>query len=149
MAQVHDVINPPLVFFPIGAALVQSQPLAVDDLHVLFVDRQPVFNTVAERLEADADVVVEQLDHPPVAPAAQLVHPHRHVVVIQGDDRRNVVCKQLVDQIVVKLNAFRIDLAVGSRNDPRPGERKAVRGEAALCHQLYVFFPVVVMIGGD
>ena len=31
----------------IGAALVQPQPLAVDDLHVLFVDRQPVFNTVA------------------------------------------------------------------------------------------------------
>ena len=82
-----------------------------------------------------------------VFPAAQLVHPNRQVVVVQRDDGGDAVGYQLVNERVVKRNTLFVDLAVGSWDDARPRQRKAVGRKATLGHQRNVLFVVVVMVG--
>ena len=141
------MVDLPLVTEPVFASLADAQPVAVADLHVLLVDGQPVFYPVAEILKADTAVVIKSIDDGTVLPAAQLfVHPHGHVVVIERDDGRDMMCHQFINQGIVKGDALGVHLAVRLRNDAGPGQRKTVAGESALRHESHIFLEVVVVV---
>ena len=120
MAHVHDVVDLPLLNFPflITQALGYTQPFAIYNLHVLLVDGEPVFDAVAEVFKQGAAVEVKFINNASVMPAAELlIDPYRHVIVVNGNDRFDSGSLEFVDQVVVELDALRIDLAVRSRND--------------------------------
>ena len=152
VAQVHNVVDLPLLDFPflIRETLCDAQPLAVDDLHVLFVDGQPVLDSVAEVFKQDSAVVVEFIDDGPIVPAAVLlIDPAGHIVVIDRDDRFDSRSLEFVDQVVVEFDSLRIDFSVGCRNDSRPGDTETVAGKAAFLHQSDVFLVVMVVVRCD
>lgn len=71
----------------------------------------------------------------------------RHFEVRQGDHRLDAVFQQLVEQIVVKLQAglvWRCFVAV--REDARPGDRGAEAFEAHLGEQRHVLFVAAVEV---
>ena len=146
MAQVHDMVDLPLILEPVVTAFADAQPVAIANLHILLVQRQPVFDPVAEVLKADAAVVLESFHGVAAFPAAQLIHPDRQVVVIQGNDGGDVVGHQLIDQIIVERDAFGVHLAVCMRDDAGPAERETIAGETALCHQGHIFLVVMIVI---
>ena len=150
MAEVDNVIDAPLVLEPVVAAFGNAEPATVCNLHILLVDREPVFYPIAEAFKADPRVMLECIDSFTALPAPKLFFdPERHVIVIQGDNRFNPMIDELVNQLVVEGDALFVDLAVGRRDDARPGKREPIAREAAFRHKGDVFFEMMVMIGCD
>ena len=148
VAQVHDVVDLPLILEPVLTALADAQPVAVADLHILLVQGQPVFDPVTKVFKADAAVVLKSVHGGAVLPAAQLfVHPHGKIVMVQGNDGRDLMRHQFIDQVIVERHTLGIHLAVRTGNDTGPADREAVAGEAALGHQGHIFLVVVIVVG--
>src|SRR5438067_2197460 len=56
---------------------------------------------------------------------------------------------QLVDELVVEVEACSVDAAPAVRQHSRPGDREAERVEAQLAHQRHVLAVAVVEVAGD
>lgn len=65
--------------------------------------------------------------------------------------RCNSVLKQVVDQIRVPLDSFRVDRVVATPqgDDARPSDRKAVRFDSIFDKESDIFFPKPIGVGRD
>ncbi len=108
------------------------------------VKGKPVLNPVAEQCKTRLCIAAKRLDHFTVFPAAFLLHHHRHVEVEQGDKWRNALCQQLVDNVVIELDGFRINLAGTVRDQARPAQRRTEAVVLQLFEQCNVLFPVLI-----
>merc|ERR1719401_2436700 len=68
--------------------------------------------------------------------------------MVNRDDRFDVVGDELVDQVIVEIDAFRIDCAPAIRQHSGPSDRKAVSGQAQLLHELYILLPAMIVVAG-
>ena len=101
---------------------------------------QPPAHQVGELGEA-----LGRLAHGPAAAPAQ---PLGQLPVVERRHRLQPPLQHPVDQPVVEVDAFPVDLhAVG--HHPRPGRREAVGVEARVAHQVEVRLPAVVVVAGD
>ena len=114
--------------------------------HILFVDGQPEFCTVAEVLEHDLCKVDESVDGITVAPAAFCLDCGGQVKMVHRHQRLDVVFQTFINQVVVVFDTLGVDSACPFGNQPRPGDREAVGLKAHFRHQLDIFFIVVVLV---
>ena len=73
----------------------------------------------------------------------------RHLVVADSDQRLDVVGEQLIDHILVELEAFLVGLGlVAGRENARPGDGEAEDAKAHLGHECDILAPVMVEVYG-
>ena len=117
---------------------------------VLLVDGEPVFYPVSVRPEQERGVVDIVVDAAPVQPSAVLVYQSLRILeVIDGDDRNDIRRDQLVNELIVEIDALLIYLAVSLGEYAGPCYGEAVGLEAHLLHQGYVFPEPVIVVAGD
>ena len=75
------------------------------------VKGEPVLHPVAEQCKTRLRVAAKRLNHLTVFPAAFLLHHHWHIEVEQGDKGRDILGQQLVDDVVIEFDGFRINIA--------------------------------------
>ena len=99
--------------------------------------------------KADLSVFHISVDHPAVFPAAKSIHQGLGALeVVEGDKRLDPFFQQIVDQLIVEGQPFGVWGAGGVGHDPAPGKAHPVDLEAQLGHQVHIFFPVVIVVGG-
>ena len=114
-----------------------------------FIERDPVTDTVAERLETRIGETDECVNRLFVLPTACFFECLWEVPVVECDEWDDVVLQALVDQVVVKLESFFVHFACAVREDTRPRDGEAIGFESHLCHKCDIFFITVVMVDGD
>ena len=150
VGEVHDVVDSILGFIPVLDAFGDAKPLAIADLHVLLIEREPVFDLVSIFPEYDAAIVVEVVDDSPIGPAAvAFLEAKGKIIVIECDDGSDVVREQLVDEPMVKGYALGVARAGAVGDNAGPGYRKTVGTESALGHERHILLIVVVMVCRD
>ena len=117
-------------------------------LIVDLVEGHPVLDLVFVALHHRGGVVHEEVDRLPVHPAAVLFGEGvGHLKVAQGDHRLDAVLEQLVEQVIVELQACFVGFAlVAPGEDAAPGNGGAEALEAQLRKQLHVLFVGVVEV---
>ncbi len=66
--------------------------------------------------------------------------------MIERDERNNVCIQETIHQPAIEVHSLLIDLAAPGRQNPRPGNGKAVSLQPQLLHQADIFFPQAIMI---
>ena len=117
--------------------------------HVLFIDRQPVLDTVTIVFEHDLCKVDKPVNRFRIRPGTALVKSCRHIEVEHGDKRYHVILQTFIDEVVVVLNTLWIDGTCTFRNDTGPANRETIDFEAHFSHQSYVFLVMVVLVCTD
>mmetsp|Transcript_45138 Transcript_45138/g.130670 ORF Transcript_45138/g.130670 Transcript_45138/m.130670 type:complete len:224 (-) Transcript_45138:214-885(-) len=117
------------------------------------IQRHPVLDTVSESLKAKPCIPAEGSHDPLLRPqqAAELVvHGRRQVPVKKGDPRINLVLHQLIEEVVVELDALLVHgPLVSVRDHPAPGDGQAVGLEAQLGHEFHIVAVAVVVVVCD
>lgn len=85
----------------------QSQPTE----HLRLVEGHPVGDTAAEGLRGRVHIVGKPFDDLRVLPAAFSIESSGKVPVIEGHQRLDAVCQQLVTEVLVEFHPCLIDLA--------------------------------------
>ena len=119
-------------------------------LVVDLVEGHPVLDLVFVALHDSLGIADEEADHPAVQPAAVLFgQVVGHFKMAEGDHRLDAILEQLVEQIVVELQAGLVGgFLVSLGKDAGPGNGGAEALEAHLGKQLDVVFVSVVKING-
>ena len=100
----------------------QSQPTE----HLRLVEGHPVGDTAAEGLRGRVHIVGKPFDDLRVLPAAFSIESSGKVPVIEGHQRLDAVCQQLVTEVLVEFHPCLIDLAHPLGQNARPADREAV-----------------------
>src|SRR5690606_31198997 len=90
----------------------------------------------------------EGVDGGAAGPAALVLQRLGQIPVVDRDIRLHAAFQQLVDELVIVRDAFRVDGAVPVGNDARPGDGEPVRLRAEVFDQFDVFFVPVVAVAG-
>ena len=122
--------------------------IAVHDEAARLVDGHPPFYPVGQRFHHHLGILPEQRDDALRQPAAFFVDPHGQIPMENRHQRLDTVCQQLVHQIGIELQSFRIYLTLLG-NHPGPTDGKAVGFESHFFHQRHVFFPAMIVVAGS
>ncbi|MNI85480.1 hypothetical protein D3C73_1424790 [compost metagenome] len=87
-----------------------------------FVEGEPVLHPIAEQCKTRLGVAAKGFHNFTIFPAAFLLHDHWHIEVKQGDKGRDTLRQQLVDDVVIEIDRFGIDLAGAVRDQSRPAQ---------------------------
>ena len=68
--------------------------------------------------------------------------------MIQGYEGLNALLDQVVDHIIIEIDALLVHLAVSVRNDAGPGKGETVCLHTHLLHQVDIFLPVMIEVTG-
>ncbi len=138
---------------PVGRGEARSEralAVADDGRHPRLVERDPVADPIAERVEADPRVVGEGVGHAWAEPAAVLgLEREREVPVVERHPRRDPVLEERVDEVRIKPEAGLVRGAGSGRLDARPRDREPVGGQAKVGHERDVLAEARVVVAGD
>ena len=113
-----------------------------------FVQRKEMSYPVAEPLRDKTGIFSEPLRYIPVHPSALLIQLIRQLPVEQCDIRLDPVLQKFVDQITVKPDAFFIHPTRPLGQDTGPVDRKPVRFQPDLFHNLHILTEAMIVIPG-
>ena len=82
-------------------------------------------HAIAEQLKANLRIAGVGVHHVAVFPAADLLHRHRHVEMEQGHKRRDALFIQLINDLIVKIDRFRVHFTDTVGDQARPANRGA------------------------
>ena len=132
----------------------ELQPRCVNALQVTevgeaaqLVDGDEMVHAVGKMSGHEAGIVGVRARGIAVLPAAR--KGRRQVPVEHRDIRLDPVGQQIVDHAVVMIDALLVRLPASFGENPRPGERHAIRRHAEVLQQLGVLRVPVVTIGRD
>lgn len=112
-----------------------------------FVHGHPHLHPIAEIFERNPGEVHEVIGHQWIGPAAYLLKTVWQIPMVQRHQWLYVVLQQLVDQIVVVVDADLADLICEScRQYSGPAQRESVIVYAQFCQHFDVSFVLVVGI---
>ena len=116
--------------------------------HIDFVERQPILNLVLETFKASRHVFNKQVDSLAIVIAAIFFDQlERHFVMIQRDERLDIILAALVDNVFIKFQARFIRLGVVTvRENSRPTYGETETFKAHLGEKRDVFFVAVIEI---
>ena len=103
------------------------------------IECRPALDAVAERLKADFRVIDEMRDDRAVQPAALMEIAERRVEMVQRHERFDAMREAGVDELVVVVDAFLVDLALALRQDARPRNRDADAVDAEFLAEREIF----------
>src|SRR5258705_10441389 len=72
-----------------------------------------------------------------------------HIPVIEGGKWPDVVCEQFVNEMIVKIQAFRIWRTTALRKHARPRDRETIRFDPQRLHELNILFITMVVVIRD
>ena len=102
---------------------------------VLLVVGQPVLHTVAEAVDHFFAVTDKCVHHSSVHKSVVFVRQRqRHVEVVQAHHRLNTARDQIVNEPVVKGDAFVVKLAITLRANAAPGDLETIAVHAQILH---------------
>ena len=108
LSQIHMVVD--LEFhLRIPMVFLRHIILLFPEFHnnTLLIDNQPVFDPVAVSADQELSVSHKIIHALAAYPAVIFVYKsHWHIVVVNGRDRLNSICYQLIYQVVIKLQAL-------------------------------------------
>src|SRR5689334_17559530 len=120
------------------------------DKRAKLIDREDVFDAIAETRRDVSRVVAESLRSLTSFPTAKTILQRlRQVPVVERRVRLNAVREQLVNESIVKIETFRVRWTIAVGKHPRPSNREAIRLHAERLHQLHVALVEMVMIVRD
>ncbi len=114
--------------------------------HGRLVVGDPVLHAVAQGAGDHVGIFDESLRRGANRPAAFVFQCLGKIPVIQRHKGNNVCIQKTIHQPAVEVHSLLIDLAASQRQNPRPGDRKAVGLQSQLFHQTNVFFPQTVVV---
>ena len=89
-------------------------------------------HAIAKQLEANLRIAGVCVHDFSVFPATDRLHRHRHVEMEQGNKRRDALFIQLINDLMIKIDRFRVHFSDTVRDQARP----ANRGTKAVVVQL-------------
>src|SRR5262249_14751812 len=104
---------------------------------------------IAEPREDGGGVVTEPVGGIAVEPSATVVQRRGKVPMKERGVRANAVRQQLVDEVIVEVEAPRVDCADALGEDAAPADAEAIRLESQLAHERHVVAPSAVVIARD
>ena len=128
---------------------VPADGVAEDRAAERLVEGDPLRHPVTERGVHDRGVVGEALRGVAQRPTPRVLEGLRQVPVVEGRDRLDARCEQLVHQPVVERQPRRVDRPGPGGLDPGPGDREAVGVHAEVAHQGDVLPVPVVVVARD
>jgi hypothetical protein len=109
---------------------VHADPVSEVRDHLRLVERDPAGDPVAERVGDRGRVVGEPLRGVPRRPAAEVLQGLRQIPVVQRGGAGDAALPEGVEQPLVVIQPGLVDLSGTGREDPRPGDREPVGGQA-------------------
>ena len=150
MTQEHMIIH--LGTHAIGFPVILGIDVhtVVDTNHqILLVDHLPVFYAVTEGLVADTGITLEGEGTVSALPTVVFFYQRiGQVEMIQGHKGLNSLLDQIVNHLIVEIDALLVDFSVTVGNNAGPGQGKAIGLHSHLLHQVDVFLPMMIKIAG-
>src|SRR5215469_15443192 len=100
---------------------VSAGSVAKQCVDVGLVERQPMLNAVAEPLGHDTHVICKFRARIAIKPSPLLLQDLRKVPMIQTEPWPQTLCKQSIDQPVIKIETAVLDNPGAQRQNARPG----------------------------
>ena len=113
-----------------------------------FVERGHCFKPVAEAQHHLFGIVGKGPRRVTVAPSALVFEHLRQVPMIERRIGFHAARKASVDETLVEVETGLVDLAETGRNDPRPGDRKAIAVDTEGFQQIKIRIEPVIMVAG-
>ena len=118
--------------------------IATGHSNITLIEGRPQFHTIAEILKTDLGKSLIPIGEIGVSIAALFHQTLGQIPVKNVHKRCDVMLQQLVDDLIVKLNALGVYLAIAGGNNARPSDGKTIGVLSGLGHILDVLFVMIV-----